>query len=97
MDKIWLASYPQGVPSEIDISQYKSLAQLIDESFKKFADRPAFMCMDKSITFAELDAMSLKLAAWLQSKGLQKGARAAIMMPNVLQYPIAMTGIIRAG
>ena len=97
MDKIWLASYPQGVPSEIDISQYKSLAQLIDESFKKFADRPAFMCMDKSITFAELDAMSLKLAAWLQSKGLQKGARVAIMMPNVLQYPIAMTGIIRAG
>ncbi len=97
MDKLWLKSYPQGVPSEVDFSKYHSLAQLIEESFKKFAARPAFICMDKTITFAELDAMSYKVAAWLQSRGLKKGARVAVMMPNVLQYPVVMTGIIRAG
>jgi len=97
MEKLWLKSYPPGIPTEIDFSKYSSLAQLIDESFKKFAGRAAFVCMGKSILYAELDAMSLKIAAWLQSKGLQKGARVAIMMPNVLQYPVAMVGIIRAG
>ena len=97
MDKLWLKSYPEGVPAEIDISNYQSLSQLMEESFKKYAGRPAFACMGKSILYAELDAMSLKIAAWLQSRGIQKGARIAVMMPNVLQYPVAMVGIIRAG
>lgn len=97
MDKFWLKSYPQGVPSDVDFSKYHSLAQLMEESLKKFAGQPAFICMDKTITYAELDAMSLKVAAWLQSKGLKKGARVAIMLPNVLQNPVVMLGIIRAG
>jgi len=97
MDKLWLKSYPPGVPAEIDYSHYQSVSQLIEESFKKFAGRPAFICMGKSVLYAELDAMSLRIAAWLQATGLQKGARVAVMMPNVLQYPIAMAGILRAG
>lgn len=97
MEKLWLKSYPDGVPAEIDIANYQSLAQLIEESLKKNAGRPAFACMGKAILYAELDAMSLKIAAWLQSRGLKKGARVAVMMPNVLQYPVAMLGIIRAG
>lgn len=97
MDKLWLKSYPTGVSSEIDFSHYQSLAQLAEESFKKYASLPAYICMGKSITFGEFDAMSLKVAAWLQSKGLKKGARVAIMMPNILQYPVVMMGVIRAG
>jgi long-chain acyl-CoA synthetase len=97
MEKSWLKSYPKGVPAEIDISKIQSLAQLMEESFKKFANRPAFICMDKTITYAELDALSLKVAAWLQSKGFKKGTRVAVMLPNILQNPVAMVGIIRAG
>jgi long-chain acyl-CoA synthetase len=97
MDKIWLNSYPPGVPAEIDPDQYGSLVQLLEESFAKYADRNAFVCMDKFITYAELDLYSKRLAAWLQSRGLQKGARVALMMPNVLQYPIAIAAVLRAG
>jgi long-chain acyl-CoA synthetase len=97
MDKIWLESYPPGVPAEIDPDQYGSLVQLLEESFHKYADRNAFACMDKFITYAELDLYSKRLAAWLQSRGLQKGARVALMMPNVLQYPIAIAAVLRAG
>ena len=97
MDKIWLKSYPDGVPNEIDPDQYVSLVQLLEESFVKFADRNAFVCMDKFLTYAELDQYSRRAAAWLQSRGMQKGARVAIMMPNVLQYPIAIAAILRAG
>jgi len=97
MDKIWLESYPPGVPTEIDPDQYGSLVQLLEESFHKYADRNAFACMDKFITYAELDLYSKRLAAWLQSRGLQKGARVALMMPNVLQYPIAIAAVLRAG
>jgi len=97
MDKIWLQSYPPGVPAEINPDQYSSLVQLLEESFSKFADRNAFVCMDKFITYRELDACSQKLAAWLQSRGLTPGARVAIMMPNVLQYPIALAAVLRAG
>jgi long-chain acyl-CoA synthetase len=97
MDKIWLKSYPPGVPAEIDPSQYRSLVHLLEEAFQKFAQRNAYVCMDKFLTYAELDAYSKKLAAWLQSRGLRKGARVAIMMPNVLQYPIAIAAILRAG
>ncbi|MBI3712405.1 MAG: AMP-binding protein, partial [Burkholderiales bacterium] len=97
MDKFWLKSYPAGVPAEIDVTQYKSLVHLLEESFKNFSDRKAFVCMDKSITYGELDAMSQKVAAWLQARGLKPGARVAIMMPNVLQYPVALAAILRAG
>ncbi|OIJ42331.1 long-chain-fatty-acid--CoA ligase [Massilia timonae] len=97
MDKIWLQSYPPGVPAEIDPDQYRSLVHLLEESFSKYADRKAYVCMDKFLTYGELDAYSKRLAAWLQSRGLAPGARVAIMMPNVLQYPIALAAVLRAG
>lgn len=97
MDKFWLKSYPEGIPADINVNQYQSLVQLLDESFKKFADRKAYACMGKFLTYAQLDRMSQQIAAWLQGQGLQKGARVAIMMPNVLQYPVVMAAILRAG
>jgi long-chain acyl-CoA synthetase len=97
MERIWLKQYPAGVPADIDVTQYTSLVALLEESFAKFSDRKAFICMDKSISYRDLDEMSLALAAFLQSKGLKKGARVALMMPNVLQYPIATAAVLRAG
>ncbi|MES2751264.1 MAG: long-chain fatty acid--CoA ligase [Pseudomonadota bacterium] len=97
MERIWLKQYPAGVPTDIDVNQYPSLVELLEESFKKFSDRKAFICMDKSITYRELDEMSNAVGAYLQSKGLKKGARVAIMMPNVLQNPVASSAILRAG
>jgi long-chain acyl-CoA synthetase len=97
MEKIWLKSYPEGVPAEIDVSQYTSVTHLLEDSFRKYADEKAYVCMDKFLTYAQVDQMSRKFGAWLQGKGLQKGARVAIMLPNVLQYPVAMAGILRAG
>jgi long-chain acyl-CoA synthetase len=97
MERIWLKHYPAGVPADIDATQYSSLVELLEESFAKFRERKAFICMDKSISYRDLDEMSLALAAYLQSKGLQKGARVALMMPNVLQYPIATAAVLRAG
>jgi long-chain acyl-CoA synthetase len=97
MERIWLKHYPAGVPADIDLTQYSSLVELLEESFRKFADRKAFICMDKSITYRELDEMSAALGAYLQSKGLQKGARVALMMPNVLQYPVSTAAVLRAG
>jgi long-chain acyl-CoA synthetase len=97
MERIWLKQYPAGVPADIDVTQYSSLVELLEESFAKFSDRKAFICMDKSISYRDLDEMSLALAAYLQSKGLQKGARVALMMPNVLQYPISTAAVLRAG
>src|ERR1700709_531534 len=97
MERIWLKQYPAGVPADIDVSQYTSLVALLEESFAKFSDRKAFICMDKSISYRDLDEMSLALAAYLQSKGLQKGTRVALMMPNVLQYPVSTAAVLRAG
>ena len=97
MDRIWLKSYPPGVPADIDPGEYKSLVELFEVGIRKYAERPAFTNMGKTITYAELDAQSRAFGAWLQSKGLAKGARVAIMMPNCLQYPIAMFGTLRAG
>jgi len=97
MEKIWLKSYPEGVPAEIDATQYRSVTHLLEDSFRKYADRNAYVCMDKFLTYGELDQLSQKMGAWLQSKGLQPGARVAIMLPNVLQYPVAMVAILRAG
>ncbi|WP_305825242.1 long-chain-fatty-acid--CoA ligase [Massilia brevitalea] len=97
MDKIWLKSYPAGVPAEINPDQYRSLVHLLEESFQKYAQNNAYVCMDKFLTYAELDACSKRLAAWLQSRGMAKGARVAVMMPNILQNPIAIAAILRAG
>ncbi len=97
MDKFWIKSYPAGVPAEIDYTRYRSLVHLMDEAFSKFAQRNAYVCMDKFLTYAELDILSKKLGAWLQTQGLAPGARVALMMPNVLQYPIAIAAVLRAG
>jgi long-chain acyl-CoA synthetase len=97
MEKIWLKSYPEGMPAEIDPSLYRSVTHLMEESFSKYADRNAYACMDKLLTYREVDQMSRQFGAWLQAKGLKPGARVAIMLPNVLQYPVAMAGILRAG
>ena len=97
MEKIWLKSYPKGVPAEVDVHQYRSLVQVFDEAATKFADRRAYTCMGKSITFGELDTLSAAFGAFLQSKGMTKGSRVALMMPNVLQYPICLFGVLRSG
>src|SRR5438128_10661919 len=97
MDRIWLKNYPAGVPSDIDATQYASLVALLEECFAKYRDRKAFICMDKAITYGELDAMSRDFAAYLQGTGLKFGDRVAVMMPNLLQYPVATAGILRAG
>jgi len=97
MEKIWLEHYPAGVPAEIDADKYQSIRDLFDESVASFRDRPAYHCMGAEISFGDLDRMSQAFGAWLQSRGLQKGERVALMMPNVLQYPVALFGILRAG
>jgi long-chain acyl-CoA synthetase len=97
MDRFWLKSYPAGVPEEIDYSRYSSVAALYEESFEKFRDARAYVCMDKSITFGDIDQSSRALAGWLQARGHKSGERIAVMMPNVLQYPIAVAAILRAG
>ncbi len=95
--KPWLASYPKGMPAEIGPLAYQSIGDLLAESVKKFSSRPAFTCMDKTLTYSDVGQMSQSFGAFLQSKGLAKGARVAIMMPNVLQYPVVMMGVLRAG
>ena len=97
MDRIWLKNYPPGVPHEIDASHYPSLVALLEESFANFRERKAFICMDKAITYGDLDTLSRDFAAYLQHTGLKFGDRVAVMMPNVLQYPVATAGILRAG
>jgi long-chain acyl-CoA synthetase len=97
-DKIWLKSYPEGVPPTIDASQYSSLKQLIEISMEKYRDLPAFTNMGHSISFGDLDQLTRYFGAYLQKvAGLEKGDRVAVMMPNVLQYPVAVFGILRAG
>ena len=95
MERLWLRSYPPGVPATIDLSRYASLVAMFEESFATFTDRQACVCMGKSLTYQELDETSRAFAAWLQSRGLKRGARVAIMMPNVLQYPVAIAAILR--
>jgi long-chain acyl-CoA synthetase len=97
MEKIWLSSYPEGVPAQIDPAQYGSLVHMLEESFRKYAARKAYVCMDRVLTYAELDQASMQLGAWLQSKKLAPGARVGLMMPNVLQYPVAVAAVLRAG
>jgi long-chain acyl-CoA synthetase len=97
VDRIWLASYPKGVPATVDVGAYASVRELFEEVCAKYASRPAFTCMGKTITFADLDALSSAFGAWLQGRGLRKGARVALMMPNILQYPVCLFGVLRAG
>ncbi len=96
-DRVWLSSYPEGVPAEIDASQYDSLVSLMEEGFSKFADRTAYSFMGHDIGYRETDVKSQALAAYFQSLGLEKGDRVAVMMPNVPQYPVAVAAILRAG
>ncbi|MGM9485337.1 long-chain-fatty-acid--CoA ligase [Roseateles sp. NT4] len=95
--KPWLASYPAGVPAQIDTSVYGSLVDLLNEAFRKHAQRDAAICMGQRMRFAEIDQLSMQLGAWLQAQGLKQGDRVAIMMPNLLQYGVAIAAILRAG
>ena len=97
MERFWLKSYPAGMPADVTWDENQSVGELFEKSCKQFAERPAFHCMGKTLTFAQVDKMSRDFAAWVQGKGLTKGARVAIMMPNCLQYPIALFGTLRAG
>jgi len=97
VEKIWLKHYPPGVPAEIDVGEYASVRDVFDESVARFASRPSFTCMGKSLSFAELDTLSAAFGAWLQGIGGGKGTRVALMMPNILQYPVCLFGTLRAG
>ena len=97
VNKIWLASYPDIVPAELPPLEHASLVELLEESCARYADRLAFTSMGKAITYRDLDTQTRKIASWLQSLGLQKGDRVAVMMPNVLQNPVSTYGILRAG
>ena len=97
MEKIWLKHYPPDVPAEVDVAQYTSLVGLMEESFKRYANLPAYKFMGRSFSFAEIDAASCALAAYLQAQGLSKGDRVALMMPNIPQYPVAVAAVLRAG
>lgn len=98
VDKIWLNSYPRGVPAQIDAHRYGSLVELFVDSFRQYAERPAFANMGRTLSFTELDALSGQFASYLQSQlALEKGDRLAIMLPNLLQYPVALFGALRAG
>lgn len=96
-DRPWLSSYPPGVPADIDPAQYASLVALMDESFRKYADRPAYSFMGKLVSYGDVDRASQSFAGYLQGLGLAKGDRVAVMMPNCPQYPIAVAAILRAG
>jgi long-chain acyl-CoA synthetase len=96
-DRIWLDSYPAGVPADIDTNRYASVVDMMEESFQKFANRVAYTFMGKELTYKQVDELSQTFGAYLQGLGLSKGDRVAVMMPNVMQYPIAVAGIMRAG
>lgn len=97
MEKIWLKSYPPGVPAEINPDTYESLPHLLEEAFQKHANRPFAVCMERWMSYREVDILSAALAAWLQSQGLEPGARVAIMLPNLPQFSVTMAAILRAG
>ncbi|MEP6790956.1 MAG: AMP-binding protein [Ramlibacter sp.] len=97
MEKYWLKSYPEGVPHDIQPEQYRSLTHLLEESFRKNASRPFSVCMEKWMSYGQLDDLSAAMGAWLQAQGLEPGAKVAIMLPNVPQFAVTMAGILRAG
>ncbi|MEQ8305005.1 MAG: long-chain fatty acid--CoA ligase [Hoeflea sp.] len=96
-DRPWLSTYPPNTPSDIAPLEHSSIAALIEDSFKRYADRPAFTCMGKTISYRDMEDYSTRVGAWLQSLGLEKGDRVALMMPNILQMPVAMAAVLRAG
>jgi long-chain acyl-CoA synthetase len=97
VDRAWLKNYPNGVPSEIDPGVYRSLVDLLEEAFRRYAARPAAECLGSRLKFADVDDLSQALGAWLQAKGLVPGSRVAVMMPNLPQYMVAIAAILRAG
>ena len=98
VDKVWLNEYPEGTAHEIDLTRYRSLKEIIENSCARYRDLPAFENMGKTLTYGELDQLSRYFATYLQKvAGLRKGDRVAVMMPNLLQYPVAIFGILRAG
>src|SRR5438034_3493217 len=98
VDRIWLKSYAPGVPPEADVDAYANIREILETSCRKFERLPAFTCMDATIDYAALDRLSMRFGSWLQNvAGLKKDDRVAIMMPNLLQYPIALFGVLRAG
>ncbi len=97
MDKIWLQSYPPGVPAEIDLNGYASVNDVLLQSCRQFHNRPAFRNFGATLTYRDLECLSRSFAAWLQTLGLSPGARVALMMPNIMQYPVALFGVLRAG
>src|SRR5215469_12750337 len=97
LDRFWLKSYPADVAPTIDERQIGTLVQLLQDSFAQYAHRAAFTCMGATLTYQQLDTLSNAVASWLQSRGLARGDRVAIMLPNVLQFPVVMAGILRAG
>jgi len=97
VDKPWLANYPEGVPAEVDLDEYASILEIFERSCELYEERPAFSNFKSVITYAQLNKQSRDFAAWLQHQGLRKGDRIALMMPNILQYPVALFGAMRAG
>ena len=97
MDRYWLKNYPEGVPHEVAPEQYRSLTHLLEESFRKNASRPFSVCMERWMSYRQLDELSGALGAWLQAQGLETGARVAIMLPNIPQFAVTMAGVLRAG
>jgi len=93
----WTSHYPSGIPANIDPSQYPTILEYLDETCKKYAKKPAFSFMGQELTYGDLDKKSTDFGAYLQSRGLEPGDKVAIMMPNLLQYPIALFGILKAG
>src|SRR5690606_29644228 len=97
-ERPWLASYPQGIPAEVDVDKYPSIVSVLEETCSQYADRPAFSNFGKQLTYAEVDRLSARFASYLLHElKLKKGDRVALMMPNILQYPIAIFGVLRAG
>jgi long-chain acyl-CoA synthetase len=97
VNKPWLKSYPAGVPADIDLDSYTSLVDIFERSCSAYGEQIAYANYGNTITYADLDRLSSKFAAWLQNRGMRSGDRIALMMPNVLQYPIALFGALRAG
>ncbi len=98
MDRFWLKRYPPGVPADVDVNRYRSLKEVIETGCQQFADRDAFLHMGHRLTYRELEQRSAHFGAWLQHRaGMKPGDRIAIMLPNVLQYPVVMYGALRVG
>jgi len=98
VDKIWLKNYPPGIPAVVDPNEFSSLKDVLEHSCRRFGALPAYSNMGASISYAQLDQASRDFAAYLQqTAGLKRGARVAIMLPNLLQYPVALFGVLRAG